>query len=325
MSWGLITDSWRLKLLSLGLAVLMLGAVAFSQNPPTTNSLTIGLTYSVPPGLILINPPSKTTVTYSGLADVIKNVNSTNLIATVDASHASPGSGVKLIVSARDLLLDVKVQNPPPIAVDIDTYQTKELQVQVNARSAPGWSLTKTAAQCPASPCVVQFGGPAGWEKNMTASVTFPGVVNVSSSDSLNQLIQVQNSNGLLDLTTCRTQPCATLDVLAASIHVEAVAGSTSSTVALLDSPPSHAPPNGYRVTAISITPNTVIISGDPVALGRIRNITLPPVDLSRYTADATFTVAIPYPDGTTGSVANATVKYSISANPNVSPSPSPS
>ena len=33
---NLITDDWRLKLLAVGLALLMLGAVAFSQNPPTT-------------------------------------------------------------------------------------------------------------------------------------------------------------------------------------------------------------------------------------------------------------------------------------------------
>ena len=33
MSW--VTESWRLKLLAIGLSVLMLGAVAFAQNPPT--------------------------------------------------------------------------------------------------------------------------------------------------------------------------------------------------------------------------------------------------------------------------------------------------
>ena len=52
MNWGLITDSWRLKLLAVGLAVLMLGAVAFSQNPPTTKSLTVSLNYTVPPNII---------------------------------------------------------------------------------------------------------------------------------------------------------------------------------------------------------------------------------------------------------------------------------
>ncbi len=79
-SWvTLITNEWRLKLLAFVLAVLMLGAVAFSQNPPTTKSLSVPLGYTVRDGYILINPPSKTTVTFNGLADVIARLNPENL------------------------------------------------------------------------------------------------------------------------------------------------------------------------------------------------------------------------------------------------------
>ena len=64
--------------------------------------------------------------------------------------------------------------------------------------------------------------------------------------------------------------------------------------------------------------------SGDPAVLLRVRNIVLPAMDLSNRTSDATFQVQIPYPNGVTGDAQTATVKYSISANPNVSPSPGP-
>jgi len=209
--------------------------------------------------------------------------------------------------------------------VTIDTYAPgKDLQVQVSANAAPGWSITKTAAACPNTPCVVHFSGPASWLKNMRATVTYPGGVNLGSIDSPNQPVQLTNTNGLVDLTTCRTDPCATLDTLTASIHIEAVPGSNSSTIVLLDSTPSHPPASGYRITAVTISPNTVTISGDPTTIGRIRSITLPAVDLTGKTSDATFQIAIPYPDGVSGSVSIATVKYSISPNPSVSPSPSP-
>ncbi|HEX9561335.1 MAG TPA: hypothetical protein VGA76_08885, partial [Candidatus Dormibacteraeota bacterium] len=79
MSW--ITDDWRLKLLAVGLAVLMLGAVAFSQNPPTSITMKVGINYSVPSGLILINPPKQTTVTVSGLADLVSAANFGNTVA----------------------------------------------------------------------------------------------------------------------------------------------------------------------------------------------------------------------------------------------------
>ena len=327
MSWGLITEDWRIKLLALGLAVLMLGAVAFAQNPPTTGKLTVNLTYATPPNLILINPPTKATVSYSGLADAIANVNTSNLTATVDATRALPGAAVKLNVVARSLDLRVQVQNPPPIAVQIDTMQVAELPVQVNAHAAAGWSIdpSKTLATCPGAPspnpCKVHFNGPVSWENGLKAVATLPGTFN-GSSNSFNQRIELQNANGSLD-TTVKTVPQITVDVTAVDIHVEAVAGTTSASVPLVDSPPSHPPPPGYRVTAITITPLLVTISGDPAVLVRIHNIALAGVDLSKSTSDATFQIAIDYqPLGVTGNVQIATVKYSISANPNVSPSP---
>lgn len=329
MSWGLITQEWRLKLLAIGLAVLMLGVVAFATYQPTTRSLTVGLNYVVTsPNIILMNPPAKTNVTYSGLADVIQNVNTSNLLATVDTTGAGPGTAVKLNVTARSLLgSQVSVQNPPPIAVNIDTRQIVQIPVQVNARAATGWNLdpTKTLATCPgakdSNPCQVQFDGPVSWEAGLKAAATVPGPV-VGTNDLLNQPVQLQPS-GNVDLTQ-RTVPVVHVDVTSVDIHIEAVAGATTASVPLLDASPSHAPPQGYRVTGVTITPQFVNITGDPAVLVRVHNIVLPAVDLSRSTSDATFTVPINYPSGVIGDLQVATVKYSISANPNVSPSPGP-
>jgi YbbR domain-containing protein len=319
---NLITEDWRLKLLALGLAVLMLGAVAFSQNPPTTGNLSVPLNYNTSPSLVLINPPSKTNVTYSGLADAIKNVNATNTFATVDASRAQPGSAVRLPVIVTTIP-GVTVQSPAPIVVNVEALQTKDLPVQVNARAAPGWTLGKHDAVCPGSqptPCIVHFVGPASWETNLTAFITIPGLLSATNSASSNWPVQLQNSNGAVDLTTCHTQPCASLDINSVGVYLEASPGLTSNTVALVIAPPSHKPAAGYRITDVTITPNTVVISGDAATLGRIRSISLPVVDLTGKTSDSTFQVQIPYPDGTTGSVATATVKYSISPDPSVSP-----
>lgn len=327
---NLITDDWRLKLLAVGLGILMLGAVAFSQNPPTSKQVTIGLNYTVPAGLILINPPTKTTVTISGLADVIAPITSTSgtLVATVDATHANPGPAVKLNVSVKSVLLTVNPQNPPPVVVNIDTRATKNLPVQVIARGAPGWRVTKAQAICPGAdtpnPCAATFDGPATWEINLTASVVIGPPVNVGTIDSPNLDIQLQNSNGPLDIR-CKTVPCASLSPQSTSIHIEAVTGSTSSTIPLVDAAPVHGPPPGYWVTAVAISPLTVIVTGDPAVIGRMQRITLPALDLTGKTSSATFQVTIPYPAGVEGNAPNATVTYTVSPNPNVSPSPSPS
>jgi YbbR domain-containing protein len=327
MSWSLVTNEWRLKGLALILAVLMLGAVALSQNPPTVRTLTVGLSYTVPPNIVLINPPAKTTVTVRGLADVISKVDSSNLIATADATGVLPGAAVKLNITAQPPpTLDVRVENPPPIVVTVDTYQALDLPVVVNARAANGWSIdpSKTLATCPGtpspSPCKVHFAGPVSWETNIKAVATFPGSV-IGKSDSLNQPVTLQNASGALDLSV-RTVPGASLDVTTVNLHAESVAGTTSASVPLIDSTPSKPPPAGYRVTGVTITPLIVTISGDAAVLQRVRNITLPAVDLSKSTSDTTFELPINYPTGVTGSVTTATVRYTIARNPNVSPSP---
>jgi YbbR-like protein len=327
VSWGLITESWRLKLLALGLAVLMLGAVAFSQNPPTTKSMTVPLSYTVPPNVVLINPPRNTTVIYSGLADVISRVDASNMIASVDATRAQPGTAVRLNILARSLLgTGVQVQSPAPIAVTVDTRQVVDRLVQVNARSAPGWNIdpSKTAVTCPgaasANPCRVHFDGPLSWQNGLKAVATVPDPV-TGTNNFLNRPVVLQNAGGPLDLSVY-TVPTVTLDVDSVDIHMEAVTGVTSAPVPLVDSQPIHPPPAGYRVTAIIITPLIVTISGDPAAIARVRNIALPAVDLSKSTSDATFTVPIPYPNGVSSDVQTATIKYSISPNPNASPTP---
>lgn len=329
MSWSLITNEWRLKLLALGLAVVLLGAVAFSQNPPTSRTLSVGLTYNNPPAnLIIINPPTKTTVTVGGLADLLPSVTTSNMSAVVDASHATAGSAVRLNVTASSTVRGVIVQNPPPIVVNIDNRQEKDLPVTPVVRAALGWQVSEAVAQCQRSgtdPCQVHFSGPASWEKNLNASVTLPGVVNYTGpATSPNLPIELQNSNGVLDLNSpsAYTVPLTTIDPRSVSIRVKATPGSTVTTIALVDSAPTRPPPPCARVTGVTITPSVTTIAGDPVTLGRIQRIFLPGVDLSSHTSDWTVQVAVPYPQGVTGDVANASVKYLISQNPNAPPCP---
>jgi YbbR domain-containing protein len=322
-SWlTLITNEWRFKLLALGLAVLMLGAVAFSQNPPLVKLISVPLGYTVRDGYILINPPSKTTLTIRGLADIINHAAPENFVASVDASKVEAVGTVKVNIHATYTGKGVAVDQPAPIAVNVDLMQLKEVPVQVGVRAAPGWAVTKAVAACPGAttpnPCKVHFDGPASWENNLTATATVSGFVNFSSKDSPNERVQLGNSSGVIDpLSFNSTRPQATVDVVAVNIHVEAMPGVTSSTVPLVDAPPSHGPAQGYRVTGISISPLTTVITGSQAALGKVRSIQLSPVDLSGATGDVTVPLSVNYPSGITGTVDTATITYTIARNPN--------
>ena len=121
MNW--VTDSWRLKLLALGLSVLMLGAVAFSENPPTSRLLTVSIVYegTVPPNLVLINPPTKTNVTVAGLADIIATASASNVTAAFDLSKATAGPSVKVNLIVKSLIAGVEVKTSTvPIALHIE-------------------------------------------------------------------------------------------------------------------------------------------------------------------------------------------------------------
>jgi len=326
MKW--ITDDWRLKLLALGLAILMLGAVAFAQNPPTSRTLTVALNYSFAPSstIVIITPPTKTSVTFTGLSDVIAAVTPNNLTATADATKAKPGAAQKLNVTVVSSVQGVNVQNPAPIVVNIDRLAEKDLTVQVIAHEAPGFHIDTAQATCQGiTPCVVHFTGPLSWEDpvSLSAAIIYSAPVNLTEIRQPAQPIVLETNSGPFDVSRV-TEQSWELDIKAADIHILATPGSNSSTVPLVDAVPSHLPPPGYHIVGVTTNPATVVITGDPVALGKVQRITLPAVDLSSYTSTVTIKVQIPYPAGVTplNSVATAAITYQIVPNPAVSPSP---
>lgn len=324
---NLITEDWRLKLLALGLAVLMLGAVAFSQNPPRQVVLKdVNIGYTVGPDIIVIDPPAKTNVTVTGLADALTTVNSRNVAASFDLTKVSPGQNIHVNLNVRSLLPgSVKVENPAvPYVLNIDKLVSKDLPIQVRPpRISQGWSLTKIEAQCPPptpTPCVTTFTGPATWADGLTAKVDLPGTVEQNSRDYPSIQVQLIQANGQpLDLTK-QTQPLVRYDPSSVTIHYEAKPGTTLRQVVLIDAPPTHGPPPGYRVTNVTVDPITVVISGPPEILARINTVTLPAVDLSSATSTKTFQVSITYPDPAVVGPQLARVTYTISPNPNASP-----
>jgi YbbR domain-containing protein len=321
---NLITDDWRLKLLALALGIVMLGAVAFSQNPPTQVTLRdVPIGYTVNSDIIVINPPTKTTVTVKGLADTLTTITANSVAASFDLSKATPGPNFHASLVVRSLISGVSVQSPiVPYTLNIDRLTLVAVPVTVRTqRVTTGWFVTSKVASCPQAPCSVTFTGPSTWETNLAAFADVTAPIEQNTYDLPNQPVLLVQNGQALDLTV-RTEPPVSIDPLSVSIHIEAKTGTTSRQVVLVDAPPSNGPPAGYRVTNVTINPITVVLSGAPEALAKVTIITLPPVDLSGKTSTAIFKINIPYPEGVTGSNAVATVTYTIAPNPNVTPSP---
>ena len=322
MSW--ITDDWKLKLLALALSVLTLGAVAFSQTPTTQKIFNPAIDYNVPSSLVIINPPLKVPVRVTGLADTITTMTDSNVTATVDLSKAQTGSAVKLniTVATRGVGPGVSVINTSvPITLNIDKRQTVALTVDaILPRPAPDWLVTKTTVSCGDSntTCIVHYDGPVQWETNLKAVATLTKSIATTQTVQLGvQIVLLQNNAPLPDTLTYLPSG---LDQSTVSIVVDAKTGSTSTTLPLVAAAPSKPPPSGYRVTGITITPVSVIATGDQTVLSHTQFITLRAVDLSSSTSTATFNVNIPYPNGVTGAVTTASITYTIAPIPSPSP-----
>jgi len=326
---NLITDDWRLKLLAVGLAILMLGAVAFSQNPPTQRTLKDQpIVYALSPDLVVLDAPTKTNVTVKGLADALLTFNSGNVAASFDLTKVAAGPNVHVNLVLRSTVTGVEPVNPTiPYVLHIDKLVTKDIPVQVRPpRVSPGWALTKIEARCPndtPSPCVVSFTGPASWADGLTAKVDFgSSPIQQNSQDVPSAQVQLVQANGqVLDLSK-PTVPAIRFEPGSVTITATAKPGTTLRQVVLVDAPPTRGPAPGYRVTNVTIDPITVVISGPPEVLARITIVTLPAVDLANATSIRTFQVSITYPDPAVVGPQVAKVTYSISANPNASPGP---
>jgi hypothetical protein len=334
VSW--ITESWRLKLLAIGLSVLMLGAVAFAQNPPTFKTLTVTtIQYNnLADNLVVINAPTRVTVRVNGLADALQSVTASSLTATFDLTKANAGPAVKANLIVRSVSSDITVQTPSiAFALDIDRRAKVPLTVQVRApQTATGWQVTKSQAQCGAIPCVVNFDGPVSWETDKSGQLNLKAYVDVNSiiagdNNTFSNLpVALQQGGTPVDTTAfAKTVPESGLDQPSVGVLVLAKTSTTSKQVVFVTAPPTHQPPAGYFWSGVSFFPNFVVVSGRADILANVTVLTLPAADLSGHTSTFTVTVAIPFPAGVTGPQQPVRVTYLISRLPTAQTSPTPS
>jgi len=333
VSW--VTESWRLKLLAIGLSVLMLGAVAFAQNPPTFKTLTVSpIQYkNLASNLVVINAPTEMAVRVNGLADTLQSVTASSLTASFDLSKVSPGPAVKANLIVAPVSSDITVQTPSiPFVLDIDRRATAALPVQVGPTSAAfGWTVTKAQAECPSTPCVVNFDGPVSWETDSRGLPNLKAYVDVNASigseriDFINLPVTLVQGGTPLDTTTfAKTVPESGLDQPSVGVVVLAKTSTTTKQLVFAVAPPTHQPPAGYFWSGVSFNPTFVVVSGRIDILANVTYLTLPAADLSGHTSTFTASVAIPYPSGVTGPQQPVRVTYTISHIPTTQPSPSP-
>ncbi len=321
MTW--IVDNWQLKLLALVLSLGLFAAVAFQQNPITTNLISAPIQYDgLSPSQSIFDAPSTEKVTLTGLAQNVRIAGPNNVSIHVDASRLRNGTQI-VVGRPRVVVPNVgTLEDQIPFTITVDDRATVSVQVEARINYAEGWK--PVTDKIVVTPSRLTFVGAASELKDIKAFVAPASPIGVSSADIPSLPIQLERNGRPATLPSDTIPPTAVDSTLNASLHVEAQKPNQTRRVPLLETP-TGTPAAGYRITAITIEPLFIDVSGAVDVLTNVNSVALPPISVDGQSATITRTVRVnTLPPNITSSVSTVSVTITIQQNPVLQPSPSP-
>jgi YbbR domain-containing protein len=323
MSW--IIQNWQLKLLALVLSLGLFAAVAFAQNPIVVSPVTAPLSYDglSPSETIIYSGQPTQRINVSGLAQNVRIAGPNNVSVHVDASRLRNGTQVVYGRPRVAVPGVTTLEDQVPLQITVDDRSTVTVPVATRITYAEGWK--PVADKIVVTPSKLTFVGAASELKDVKAFVAPASPIGVSSADVPSLPIQLEK-NGRPFTTPTDTIPATTVDsTLNASLHVEAQKPNQTRRVPLVETP-TGTPAPGYRITAVSIDPLFIDVSGSVDDLTNLNSVTLPAVSVDGATATFTRTIRVnsALPPNVTSAVVSVTVTITIQKNPVVQPSPTP-
>lgn len=297
MSW--IVAHWRLKLLSLLLTLGLLGAVAFSENPPVVTNVSVRISYiNQPPTLVLVRPPKSIDVRVVGLRDAVERYRSAAAGVTVDLTHAKVGAdqpyaATPIVDTPGVTASDASVA----IRLTIEDLRTVTLDIEVRTpKKSPGIDVIpdRTYATCgnARDRCQVTVSAATSVVDGLHAFVNYDvSIDSANTQTSPNEPILFEKNGQEVRLTRVDTirLPAWTPDNV--TVQVVSQGGNQTKTVALVVRP-TGTQACGYSLTGMDIQPSSfVTVTGSPDAVARIgSSITLDPVPIAGLTTSQSFT-----------------------------------
>lgn len=221
----------------------------------------------------------------------LKKFNDNDFVALVDLSNATPGIGQYPVKVQRDEQRDygITYSKPDPVVVTIEPKETSgPKQVLVQLVNIPAGYVE---ASKDVSPKTVTVSGP----KSDVESVTPHAYVDMShylTTPGKGLQVEVELLNAQQrKVTTVEPDP---KQVTVYPVLAEAVRRKN----ALISPTYKGQPPFGYRVQHVKISPEQVLITGDPGHLRALDTIETEPIDVSNLTKSHEFRVSLRVPQG---------------------------
>lgn len=284
-----IIHNWPLKLAAVGLATLMYGGLAVSQNTQVFPGVIQVRVVNQPDRTVMLTSPEPVTqVRYFAPSGVL--VGTSTFSATVDLSGMTPTGGVvsvRIQVTSVDGRVRVLGYEPAFASIQLDPLVSEVVPVKVEHGTVPdGLTLGDTEVD---PPNVVITGPKSVVDQVVAARADVqiqPSGIDVDQNVKLVPVDVLGNAVSPVDVTpaTARVAIPVFSDRQTRTLPVNAVLAGT--------------PAAGFEIASITVQPLAAAVAGDADQLAQLVRVDTEPVLLTGVSSDLTTSVRLALPTG---------------------------
>ena len=286
---GRIVHNWPLKLAAVGLATLLFGGLALSQNTQSYQGVIPVRQINDPPDTYVLTPPPPVTqVRYFAPNGV--PVAASTFLATIDLENFADTVGVvsvPITVTSPDPRIRILGFEPAFATIELDQLiSVDDIPVRVVHGEVPdGLTMGETSVQ----PSTVTVSGAASIVSkvdSVRADVVIGSTgIDVDEDVRLVPVDKLGNALRPLDITppTARVKIAVFSDQQSRALPVNPI---------IIGDPAA-----GFEVAAVSVEPQVVLVAGDADRLIELTKVDTIPISLTGVSGSETVTVELALPD----------------------------
>jgi YbbR domain-containing protein len=290
-----IVAHWRLKLLSLVLAVGLLGAVAFSQNPIAYVTVNLKVEYRFPTAnnLVLTSFPETVAVRALGLSSDINQYQRSAAGVTVDLTNAHAGANQTFYAYPKNVPAGVSVQRQQiPVVLTIEDQRTDTLDIEVRTPKIQNVTIVKSIATCGngAQPCQVTVTSAASQLNGLHAYVNYDAAISTAGTyQTPSQKILFEQNGRPVDMAALRTQPEPSWTPSVVTVQIDAVGGTQSRQVPITFQT-TGTQACGYSISRIDFSPGQLVtLHGSADQVAKIPSVSVGSLDITNLTTSQSY------------------------------------
>ncbi len=304
---GIIVHNWPLKLAAIGLATLMYGGLALSQNTQTFQGV-IPVRYVNEPNNTVVLPSTPQPVTQVRyFAPTGVQVATSSFLATIDLSGQEGKVGVisvKIDVTTPDSRIRVLGYDPAFATVTLDELKSSDVAVKVVHGTVPDGLTLGTTTVDPPTVTVTGAASLVAQVDAVRADVTIQSTgIDVDEDAQLVPIDKLGNALSPLDVNppTARVVIPVFSDRQSRTLPVNPIITGN--------------PAAGFEIESVTVDPLVALVAGDADQLAELNQVDTDPIPMTGVSADEVVQVKLALPTGVVA-VNDTPIRVSIKIRP---------